>query len=123
MEINESTLNKLRAIYSRSNEEMGGYITKDGLVFEVNNAHPDKENNFMFSCDDLDKLDSDDVIGTFHTHPNKSSNLSKEDYDAFVNWEKLLHFIIGQDKINCYKVSDRGTVIIEPIVEIKNNAC
>jgi proteasome lid subunit RPN8/RPN11 len=67
----------------------------------------------MFSCDDLDKLDDENVVATFHTHPNKSSNLSKEDYDAFVNWEKLLHFIIGKDKISCYKVSERGTVIVE----------
>lgn len=122
MEMNESTLNRLRELYSET-EERGGYITNDGFVIEVENIHPDKTDNFMFSCDDLDKLDSLDVMGTFHTHPNKSSNLSKEDYDAFVNWEKLLHFIIGQDKISCYKVSDKCTVIIEPIVEIKKNAC
>lgn len=118
MEMNKSTLNQLRRMYSESGGEKGGYITNKGFVIEVENIHPDKDDNFMFSCDDLDKLDSEDVIATFHTHPNKTSNLSKEDYDSFVNWEKLLHFIVGKDKINCYKVSDRGTVIIEPIVEI-----
>lgn len=103
----------LRDFYSESGNERGGFITKDGFVIEVKNSHPNKEDYFMFSCEDLDKLDNDNVIATFHTHPNKSANLSKEDYDAFVNWEKLLHFIIGKDKINCYKVSDRGTVVVE----------
>lgn len=104
---------KLEKYCCESGNERGGFITKDGFVIEVENAHLDKENFFMFSCDDLDKLDDEDVIATFHTHPGKSSNLSKEDYDAFVNWEKLLHFIIGKDKISCYKVSERGTVIVE----------
>ena len=42
-------------------------------------------------------------------------NLSKEDYDSFVNWDYLYHFIVGKDKISCYKVSNRGTVVIEGI--------
>lgn len=103
----------LRDFYSESGNERGGFITNDGSVIEVENCHPNKTDYFMFSCDDLDKLDDENVVATFHTHPNKSSNLSKEDYDAFVNWEKLLHFIIGKDKISCYKVSERGTVIVE----------
>lgn len=120
MEVNVSVINKLRTIYEKSEDERGGYITSDDLVFEVKNVHSDTKNNFMFSCEDLDKLDQENVIATFHTHPNKSSNLSKEDYDSFVNWEKLLHFIVGRDKITCYKVSEKGTVIIEPIVEVDN---
>jgi len=104
---------KLREYYSESGNERGGFITKDGIIVEVENIHQNKEDYFMFSCDDLDKLDDENVLATFHTHPNKSANLSKEDYDAFVNWEKLLHFIVGKDKISCYKVSERGTVIVE----------
>lgn len=108
-------LEQLRKICEKSEDECGGYITKDLTVCEVKNIHPQKDNNFMFSCEDLEKLEDEDVIATFHTHPKKNSNLSKEDYDAFVNWEKLLHFIVGQDKITCYKVSEKGTVVIEPI--------
>ena len=93
MEISSEVINKLKSMYEESGDERGGYITSDNLVFEVKNNHPSSDNNFMFSCEDLDKLDSENVIATFHTHPNKSSNLSREDYDAFVNWEKLLHFI------------------------------
>lgn len=121
MKINKDTINRLREICNESEDERGGYITKDGIVVEVDNIHPDKTNNFMFSCDDLEKLEEENVMGTFHTHPNKTSNLSKEDYDAFVNWEKLLHFIIGKDTISCYKVSERGTVVIEPILEVTND--
>jgi len=103
----------LREFYSESGNERGGFITADGSVIEVENVHPNKDDYFMFSCEDLDKLEDDNVVATFHTHPNKSANLSKEDYDAFVNWEKLLHFIVGKDKISCYKVSERGTVVVE----------
>ena len=120
MNLTTELLRRLREICDKSDEERGGYITKDLVVYEVDNVHSDKDNNFMFSCEDLEKLENEEVIATFHTHPKKTSNLSKEDYDAFVNWEKLLHFIIGQDKISCYKVSERGTVVIEPITEIEN---
>jgi proteasome lid subunit RPN8/RPN11 len=120
MKVNKDTINRLREICDESEEEKGGYITEDGFVHEVKNVHPQKDNNFMFSCEDLEKLEEENVLATFHTHPNKTSNLSKEDYDAFVNWEKLLHFIIGKDTISCYKVSERGTVVIEPITEVAN---
>ena len=120
MNLSKEVCDKLRSFYSDEGDEKGGYITNSNKIIEVKNQHPNPDNNFMFSCEDLDKLEKDDVVATFHTHPNKSSNLSKEDYDAFVNWEKLLHFIVGQDKISCYKVSERGTVIIEPIVETKD---
>lgn len=115
MDLTSRVLEQLHRICNESEDEKGGYITKDLVIHEVDNIHPKKNNNFMFSCEDLEKLDRDDVIATFHTHPQKNSNLSKEDYDAFVNWEKLLHFIVGQDKITCYKVSEKGTVVIEPI--------
>lgn len=120
MNLTKKLVENLRKMYSESGNERGGYVTSSGYVFEVENIHPSPENNFMFSCEDLEKLEKDDIIATFHTHPNKPSNLSKEDYDSFVNWEKLLHFIIGNDKISCYKVSERGTVIVEPITEIED---
>lgn len=117
MNLTKKFLKQLQTKYEDDSDERGGYITSSFKIYEVENVHPQKDNNFMFSTEDLEKLESEDVIGTFHTHPNKTSNLSKEDYEAFVNWEKLLHFIIGKDKITCYKVSERGTVVIEPIEE------
>lgn len=111
----KTLINNLQKLYSNDGEERGGYITSDFKIVEVENIATEKDNNFMFKCDDLEKLESSDIIATFHTHVKKSSNLSKEDYDSFLNWEKLLHFIIGQDKISCYKVTDKATVIIEEI--------
>lgn len=115
MNLTIELLKQLQNLCSESGDERGGYITSDYKMYEVKNNHPEKSNNFMFSCEDLEKLEDDNVIATFHTHPNKTSNLSKEDYEAFLNWEKLLHFIIGKDRISCYKVSDRGTVLVEPV--------
>lgn len=117
MRLNKNVIEKLKRLQKSSNEEIGGYITEDDKVIECENVHPEKDNNFMFSCEDLEKLECESTIATFHTHVNKSGNLSKEDYNAFLNWEKLLHFIVGEDKINCYKVSERGTIVIEPIEE------
>ena len=119
MQLNKEVIEKLEDVFKSSEEEVGGYITDKNEVIKCKNTHPNKENNFMFSCEDLDKLEDESTIATFHTHPKKSANLSKEDYNSFLNWEKLLHFIIGQDKINCYKVSERGTIIIEPITEVE----
>lgn len=119
MRLNKEVIEKLKKIQKSSIEEVGGYITNDDKVIKCENIHQDKSNNFMFSCEDLDKLENESTIATFHTHINKSANLSKEDYNAFLNWEKLLHFIVGEDKINCYKVSERGTIVIEPIEEVE----
>lgn len=119
MQLNNEVIKKLKYVCKSSDEEVGGYITNKNEVIQCENVHPNKYNNFMFSCEDLDKLENESVIATFHTHPKKSANLSKEDYNAFLNWEKLLHFIIGQDKINCYKVSEQGTIVIEPISEVE----
>lgn len=112
MLLTEKQYQDLAAKYSDTGDERGGYITSTGLIVECENINPNKEENFSLSCDDLEKLENDDVIATFHTHPGKSPNLSKDDYNSFLNWENLLHFIVGKDKINCYKVTERGTVVL-----------
>lgn len=58
------------------------------------------------SFEDQDRLDDSDVIGTFHTHPNGSSNLSYEDYESFISYPNLVHYIIGEDGVRSYKVLD-----------------
>lgn len=56
------------------------------------------------SFDDQDRLDEEDVVGTFHTHPNASANLSFEDYESFMGYPRLAHYIIGKDGVKKYKV-------------------
>ncbi len=114
MNLNELTYNKLLSFYSDDGIERGGYL-KGNEVIEVENDHINPLEGFSFSCDSLEMLEDDEVIATFHTHPNGEKNLSKQDCEAFKNWANLLHFIVGKDGISCYKVSERNTILIEEI--------
>ena len=71
---------------------------------ECNNACEDPENGFEFSFEDLEKLDDPNILGTFHTHPNHSNNLSYEDYESFLNYPVLTHYIIGDNGVKSYKI-------------------
>lgn len=113
----KEVLEELKTKYSDEGIERGGYIKSNGEVVEVENVHPNKIEGFAFSCDDLDMLENEDVIATFHTHPNGVSNLTKEDSVAFRNWSDFLHFIIGKDGIMCYRVTDRDTIVVEEVNE------
>lgn len=109
MNSEKTLLTSLQNLYKNTGNERGGYITSDFEVIECENVHIEPLNNFALNFDKLEELET--AYGTFHTHVDKSSNLSKEDYDSFQNWPNLVHFIIGNDGISCYKVSDRGSVI------------
>lgn len=56
------------------------------------------------SFEDLDRLDEADTLATFHTHPGQSANLSYEDYESFMGYPYLTHYIIGADGIKSYRV-------------------
>lgn len=71
---------------------------------ECSNVCEDPENGFEFSFEDLEKLDDPNTLGTFHTHPNHSNNLSYEDYESFLNYPVLVHYIIGNDGVKSYKI-------------------
>lgn len=118
MFLTKKQYNGLVSLYSDTGNERGGYISASGEIVERMNESPSPEENYLMGCDTLDEIEKS-AVATFHTHPGKEPNLSKDDYNSFLNWEKLLHFIIGKDKISCYKVSERGTVVIEP-VEVEN---
>lgn len=118
MFLTKKQYNELANLYSDTGNERGGYISLSGAVVECPNESPSPDENYLMGCETLDDLERMGAA-TFHTHPGKEPNLSKDDYNSFLNWEKLLHFIIGKDKISCYKVSERGTVVIEP-VEVEN---
>ena len=115
MNLKKEVFTSLQNLYTTEGNEKGGFISFDFEIVECQNCHIEPENNFTYNFDDLDRLETYGWA-TFHTHINKSSNLSKEDYDSFQNWYDLIHFIIGNDGISCYKVTDRGTVIKEPII-------
>jgi proteasome lid subunit RPN8/RPN11 len=69
---------KLSSFYSEEGVERGGYLTKEDVV-ECVNVHVNPIEGFCFTFDDLDKLENEEIVATFHTHPNGHKNLSKED--------------------------------------------
>lgn len=115
MNLTKTLFTNLQNLYTTTGNEKGGYITSDFQIVECQNCHIEPENNFTYNFEAMDKLETEGWA-TFHTHVDKSSNLSKEDYDSFQNYYDLIHFIIGNDGISCYKVTDRGTVVKEPII-------
>lgn len=71
---------------------------------ECKNVCENPDQGFELSFEDLMKLDNQDSIGTFHTHPKQDANLSYEDYESFLGYPRLTHFIIGKDGVKSYKV-------------------
>lgn len=64
------------------------------------------------SFDDMDKLDLPETIGTFHTHPGANANLSHEDYESFMGYPRLVHYIVGDNGVHKFRIMD-GTLINE----------
>ena len=93
----------LLSYYSKKGHERGGIITRMGPV-ECENVCEDPENGYEMSYEDMDKLDDSDTMGTFHTHPSRSANLSFEDYESFMAYPGLTHYIVGEDGVRSYKV-------------------
>jgi proteasome lid subunit RPN8/RPN11 len=97
-------LKQLEKFYPGSKERVG-YVLSSGKIVEVPNISNDPENSFDVSGDDILKYAIDgSVIATWHTHPDKSSNLSVDDYTAFKNFPALKHYVIGNDGVRCYVV-------------------
>lgn len=96
--------------YSNNGPERGGIVTNQGII-ELKNVAENPEQGFEISTEDLSKLDDPNTIGTFHTHPNGSSNLSMDDYMSFLNYPRLVHYIYGQQGLKKFQV--REDFIIE----------
>ena len=90
--------------------ERCGLVLTDGMVFQLENLHDNPEVGFRISGTELYKYETM-LMGTWHTHPGKTSVLSQEDYNGFLNWPDLTHFIVGIDGVRAYRVE--GDVIRE----------
>lgn len=105
-----SYLEELAAKYSEDGGEKVGYIHK-GLVIDVFNISNDPENSFMVLGEDILRWGlHPETTASWHTHPGRNANLSVADYESFLNYPLLLHYIIGKNEIRVYRVED-GTVI------------
>lgn len=75
-------------------------------MIELKNTAQNPEKGFSLSIEDQEKLNSPDTIGTFHTHPGSSSNLSYEDYLSFCSYPRLTHYIYGKQGLMTFKTQD-----------------
>lgn len=97
-------VSQLTANYDKADKlERCGLVLKDGTIIEVENKHEEPTNGFRMPVAELVKHE-DNLLGTWHTHPMDTANLSESDYMGFANWPDLKHFIIGLDGVRCFEV-------------------
>lgn len=92
------------------NVERVGFVMKSGKIVEVQNICDKPEEGFDVSGEDI-ALYALDARATWHTHPKADYNLSANDFNTYLNWPELDHFIIGNNGIRRYVVAD-GEVLI-----------
>lgn len=103
----------LKNKYQDKGNERVGFITKEGEMVEVDNIHPEPENFFEVSLEDLEENIANSKA-IWHTQPGRTSQLSYEDYLGFLNFPEHLHIVIGYDGYRVYKVED-GSVLKDSI--------
>lgn len=79
------------------------------ILVEIENLHPQPEHFLLIPEAEMHR---DGIIGTWHTHPNTSPNLSVEDYEWFTNYPHLNHFIVGNFETWRYYVED-GALLVD----------
>lgn len=99
----------LNKVYDEEVEHVG-FVLEGGKVIEVENIAEDKSNGFDVSGEDIIKY-ADKAVASWHTHPGKSSNLSALDYETFLAWPNMDHYIIGNDGITKYVVEGDDVLV------------
>lgn len=90
-------------------KERCGLILEGEILVEVENIHPDPENFLMMPESEMHR---DGIIGTWHTHPNTTPNLSIEDYKWFESYPHLKHHIVGKFETWVYYV-ENGALLVD----------
>lgn len=88
--------------------ERCGLILEGEVFIEIENIHPEPARFLMFEEQEMRR---DGIIGTWHTHPNTSPNLSVEDYRWFTSYPELNHFIISTFETWRYYV-ENGALLV-----------
>lgn len=86
-------------------------ILSDGKIIETANVAGDPLEAFEIPDAEL-LLYEDEAIASWHTHPGVSSQLSFDDFEGFLMWPQLKHYIVGNDGVACYVVR-KGAVVID----------
>jgi proteasome lid subunit RPN8/RPN11 len=100
---------RLLELYEGPHERCG-FVLKTGEIVEVVNICQTPEMGFDMCGDDLIKY-SPIAAASWHTHPDEDSNLSAGDYQSFLNWPELEHYIVGNDGVTKYVV-EAGDVLV-----------
>jgi proteasome lid subunit RPN8/RPN11 len=99
-------------LYLPTGPERCGFVMPDGSLVEVENIAHEPEEGFEMSGEAiLEHLET--AIGTWHTHPGETANLSMADYRAFLNFPNWRHFIIGADGIMEFYIEDGAVLCVE----------
>lgn len=89
--------------------ERCGLVLKGSKIIELENISAEPEKGFEISPNNMVKYE-DEMVASWHTHPDHDSNLSEKDYAGFLMWPQIKHYIVGTDGVSCYVVKD-GIVI------------
>jgi proteasome lid subunit RPN8/RPN11 len=89
--------------------ERGGLILPVARLVELQNGATD-EDSFTPRLTAADAPNLTKAIGTWHTHPGASSNLSAGDAQTFRQWPDCLHAVVGEDGVSWYRV-ENGSVV------------
>lgn len=92
--------------------ECCGIILLDHQILSVRNSHPNPELAFRMRFEDYEQH-ADNMLGTWHTHPHGSPNLSMADFVMFKTQPNWFHFIVGCGKVWGYKVQASKVLLHE----------
>jgi proteasome lid subunit RPN8/RPN11 len=96
--------------YYAGPHERVGFILDGGEIVECKNIAEKPEDTFEVDPAEV-VLHADAAVATWHTHPGGDNNLSANDYEMFLAWPGLTHFIVGENGVQAYTVED-GDVLI-----------
>jgi proteasome lid subunit RPN8/RPN11 len=99
------------AAYVGGTLERVGFVMSDGSIVECKNISEAPEASFEVDAAEM-MLYADDAVATWHTHPDTDNNLSVNDYEMFLSWDNLDHYVIGTNGVRKYVVRD-GDVLID----------
>lgn len=78
--------------------ERCGVVLEDGTILELTNIAEEPAGSFEIDPTELlEQLETGRVKATWHTHIDSGPNLSGADYDGFLAWPELEHFVIGRE--------------------------
>lgn len=100
---------ELRKCFDPKRERVG-FVLKTGKLVELENISESSDQTFAFDPDEFAKYYGE-AVATWHTHIGEDANLSFEDYQFFLSWPELGHFIISLKTVWYYEVEGKTVVV------------